>query len=296
MNDESSLARNAAAAAISSGSPKTAERNVHESSRRPLGVLREQFDEQRSVDRPRRQGVDPHSGSGELHAELTSHGEHPALGRRVRDLRGRGSHRRHEGRGVDDRSLGLVEHVGQDLLAAQEHRREVDRLDSVPSVDAGVEDRVVVRRRDASIVEGDIDAPVGVLRRREHRGDIVGVGHVGADEEAVDCRSRRLTGDGIEIADHDSGSLVGESACRGQPDTACPAGDHGDASFEPTALALTHGVLFSRRVTTHRVLRSVRVQPSVLMKTFLVSVKASSASGPSSRPSPERLKPPKGVE
>ena len=35
---------------------------------------------------------------------------------------------------------------------------------------------------------------------------------------------------------------------------------------------------------------------SVLMKTFLVSVKAVRASGPSSRPSPDCLKPPKGVQ
>src|SRR5580692_5619809 len=32
------------------------------------------------------------------------------------------------------------------------------------------------------------------------------------------------------------------------------------------------------------------------MKTFLTSVKASSASGPSSRPSPDRLNPPNGVQ
>src|SRR5215467_6891342 len=32
------------------------------------------------------------------------------------------------------------------------------------------------------------------------------------------------------------------------------------------------------------------------MKTFLVSVKANGASGPSSRPSPELLKPPNGVQ
>ena len=36
--------------------------------------------------------------------------------------------------------------------------------------------------------------------------------------------------------------------------------------------------------------------PSLLMKTFLSSVKGSSASGPSSRPMPDCLKPPKGVE
>jgi hypothetical protein len=35
---------------------------------------------------------------------------------------------------------------------------------------------------------------------------------------------------------------------------------------------------------------------SVLMNTFLTSVNASSASGPSSRPMPLALKPPKGVE
>src|SRR5215475_8459309 len=37
-------------------------------------------------------------------------------------------------------------------------------------------------------------------------------------------------------------------------------------------------------------------QLSVAMKTFLTSVNASSASGPSSRPSPDCLKPPNGVQ
>ena len=51
-----------------------------------------------------------------------------------------------------------------------------------------------------------------------------------------------------------------------------------------------------RQMTSDMQFLQVRANQSVAMKTFLVSVKASGASGPSSRPSPERLKPPKGVQ
>ena len=43
MNDESSLARNATAAAISLGLGEATHRDVHEPAGRPLGVLREQL-------------------------------------------------------------------------------------------------------------------------------------------------------------------------------------------------------------------------------------------------------------
>src|SRR6185437_2153599 len=60
----------------------------------------------------------------------------------------------------------------------------------------------------------------------------------------------------------------------GQPDAAASAGDDG------------HPVLQALHCPSY----------SVAMNTFLVSVNASSASGPSSRPSPDCLNPPNGVQ
>ena len=68
---------------------------------------------------------------------------------------------------------------------------------------------------------------------------------------------------------------------RGGADPAGPARDDGDPVLEAAARVAPS--------STSRFSRSA-------MKTFLVSVNAASASGPSSRPSPERLKPPNGVE
>ena len=48
--------------------------------------------------------------------------------------------------------------------------------------------------------------------------------------------------------------------------------------------------------TTRSVYLSTMGQPSVEMNTFLTSVNAWSASGPSSRPRPDFLKPPNGVQ
>ena len=47
------------------------------------------------------------------------------------------------------------QHVLDRVLAAQVDASEVDVLHPLPGFQAGVEDRVVVRRRDAGIVEGD---------------------------------------------------------------------------------------------------------------------------------------------
>ena len=105
---------------------------------------------------------------------------------------------RHEGRGVDDGAPALAPHVGDGGLAAQVDGGEVDLLDALPGLQAGGEDGVVVGRRDARVVEGDVDAAVGVVRRLEQRLDLLGVGDVDLYEDAADllggglaARSRR---------------------------------------------------------------------------------------------------------
>ena len=81
---------------------------------------------------------------------------------------------------------------------------------------------------------------------------------------------------------HDHVRALGGEAARGrQPDAAAGAGHDGHPSLE----------------SVHRgAPRSVGGQGVVDRNTFLVSVNAASASGPSSRPSPDCLNPPNGVE
>ena len=90
-----------------------------------------------------------------------------------------------------------------------------------------------------------------------------------------------LPGLAVEVDDGDLGPLGGQPAGGGQPDAAPGPGDDGD----PVQQAL-HGSVMPRLLS----------HSSVAMKTFLVSVNASRASGPSSRPSPDCLKPPNGVQ
>ena len=81
------------------------------------------------------------------------------------------------------------------------------------------------------------------------------------------------------------GALVGEPDGARASDAARRTGDDGYFAFEPS------GMVISDRMVDGR-----GDQEPVAMKTFFSSVNASRASGPSSRPMPERLKPPKGVQ
>ena len=96
MNDASSLARNATAAAISSGS---ANRPIGTcTSRRAArsGSLAKSSMQQRRGDRAGAERVDPDALAGELHAQLAGHRQHAALAGGVGDLRGGRAHQRHE--------------------------------------------------------------------------------------------------------------------------------------------------------------------------------------------------------
>jgi hypothetical protein len=85
---KSSLARKVTAAATSSGSAKYPS-HVHEPSGGPLGILAEQLAQQRRVNRAGAPRVESDAVAGDLCAELARHRQHPALGRRIGDLRGR---------------------------------------------------------------------------------------------------------------------------------------------------------------------------------------------------------------
>jgi hypothetical protein len=71
------------------------------------------------------------------------------------------------------------------VLAAQEDRREVDVLHPAPGLERRVEDRGVIGRRDAGVVEQHVDVAIGVARPRVRRPDLLGVGDVGLHEQVT---------------------------------------------------------------------------------------------------------------
>ena len=171
----------------------------------------------------------------ELHAQLARQGEHAALGRGVGDLRGGRAHPGHERGGVDDRAAPLAPHVGQGGLAAEVDRGEVDVLDAFPCLQTRGEDGVVVGGRDARVVEGDVDGAVGVVRRREERVDLAGVGDVDAYEGASHLLRRGQARGLVDVAADDVGPFGRQPAGGGQADAAAGAGDDGGAAGETAA-------------------------------------------------------------
>ncbi len=131
--------------------------------------------------------------------------------------------------------LLLLEHVGQRRLAAQVDAGQVDLLHPAPGVEVGVEDRVVLGRGDAGVVERDVDRAVGVLRGPEQRVDLVLVGDVDvhvrrAAELGRDLGAARV----VEVADDDLGALLDEPPHRRQPDAGASAGDDRDLAVQPS--------------------------------------------------------------
>ena len=95
-------------------------------------------------------------------------------------------------------------------LAAQIDAGEVHVLHSPPGVELGLEDRVVVGRRDPGVVEADVERAETLDGGRVHGGHARGLGDIGVDVEPVDFLrdgATLLVGD---IGHHDVGSLSSE--------------------------------------------------------------------------------------
>src|SRR6202034_2970799 len=106
------------------------------------------------------------------------------------------------------------------MLAAQVDRGEVDLLDPAPGVDAGGQDRAVLRGGDARVVERDVDAPVPLRHRLVEPLHVVLVGHVGGDERAAGLLGDGLAGRLVDVDRYHDGPLIGEPACAGPGDAA----------------------------------------------------------------------------
>ena len=144
-------------------------------------------------------------------------------------------------------------------------------------VEVGVEDRVVVGRADPGVVERDVDAAVALLRRREQPRrrrpcSATSQVHVGA----ADLPATRAP-----LASSRSAMTTVAPSCANRRTVASPMPEQPPVTTATLPSSLPAMVQPSRRAYAS----------SVLMKTFLTSVNASSASGPSSRPMPGSLEP-----
>ena len=176
-----------------------AHRDVHEPAGGALGVLREQLLSSGVFTGPGQSALTRTPWRANCTPSSRVIASTPPLLGGVGDLRGRRAHRRDERRRVDDRALALREHVRQHGLAAEVDRGQVDLLDPAPGVEPGVEDRVVVRRRDPGVVERDVDPAVRLVRLRVDPLVVLRAGDVRRDEQPAELVGQRLPGLGVEV-------------------------------------------------------------------------------------------------
>ena len=167
--------------------PEASHRDVDEPTLFLLLVGQERH-QQWCLDRARTQGVAPDPLAGVLDGDLPRHGEHGALGGRVRGLRGRGAHPGDERRHVHDRTSAGREHRRDAVLASEGHALHVDVQRRVPDRRFEGMDGAILGHHHAGVVVEDVEPAETLDRGRHHR---LGVGlarHVGVDIEGLAAR------------------------------------------------------------------------------------------------------------
>src|SRR3954454_7521337 len=122
------------------------------------------------------------------------------------------------------------------VLAAEEDRLQVDVLHALPGIEPGLQDGVVVGRRDPGVVEEHVDAPELVLRALVHPADVVLVRHV--------SRQRKIPRSALlKIGTDDLRALFLEHSDRFGTDAAGRAGYDADlalqaSTHQPSSVAM----------------------------------------------------------
>src|SRR4051812_46255586 len=125
--------------------------------------------------------------------------------------------------------------MGDPVLAAEIDTACVHGLHSVPGVRFGLEDRGVVRGRDAGVVVEDVDAAVALRRCCVHGLDARRVCDVHLDGDGVTCVGGGLRGCFfVDVGCADLCPFCGEEQCGFAAHAAAGAGDHGDLAVEPS--------------------------------------------------------------
>ncbi|MCY1301425.1 hypothetical protein D9M70_510360 [compost metagenome] len=148
-----------------------------------------------------------------------------AVGRQL----GRATQAGHRG-DVQDDPAALREHLTDLVLHAEEHALGVDREAEVQLVFAGV-DEGPHRRKDAGVVDADIEAPEGVDRRIDQRLDLGLAGHVArlgdhAGTGLAQLRSHPRQALRIAVAEGEPGPHAGQTPGQQLAEAAGRAGDH----------------------------------------------------------------------
>ena len=120
------------------------------------------------------------------------------------------------------------------VLAAEVHTLRVHVLHALPRVGLGVEYRIIVRGRDASVVVEDVDAAVARRRFLVHAPHALGVRDVDLHCECVArVRCGLLGRVAVDVGDADLRTLLGEEVRGVGSHAAAGAGDDADLAREP---------------------------------------------------------------
>ena len=242
-NDDSSLARNSTALAISSGRAC-----------RSSGIIPSKIRGRLVLARPCRADLDrvleavvDGPGMDAVHADALRRAllrrrphetDERVLGRGVAEDPG-GGRQAHDAR-VDDDRAGPVAHGRHRVLADEEGALDVDGHHLVEDVLRVLRDRRVAAE-DAGVREGDVQ-PAEALHRELHRaGDGGRVGDV-ADRPGRDVRAQvghdALHAVGVDVGHHDLRALGGEGPGGGAADAPAATGDERDLPLQAWHLRL----------------------------------------------------------
>jgi len=144
---------------------------------------------------------------------------------------------------VNNLSVAALQHLGQDVTAAQEHAPQVDRQDAVPLGDLELVELDLTD--DPGVVDQDVDAPELCVRCGDQVLHLLGVRDVRADKQGPSARildgRQDRSGRGLvqQVGDDD----VGAGPREGDRDLATdPPGTSGDQRDLVGQLLVGHGL------------------------------------------------------
>ena len=192
----------------------------------------------------RADGVDANSEGGRLDRDSPGELDDPTLGGAVH--RATPPHQARHRSGVeDDAAVTLLLEAQHRVLASEEHPAEVDRDQAVEVFERVVlESHAESRRRDADVVEQDVEPTVLVDRRRDHRLDLLLIRYVGPDGDGGATRRFNLAHSlfgvvEVDVGHDHPGAFLGEPQCRHPANPGAGAGDDGALAVQYAGHRLT---------------------------------------------------------
>lgn len=161
------------------------------------------------------------------HCEFPRQRQHRALARRIRKLRRRASHQRHNTRRVDHAPLLLtmLAEAQHRVLAAEPHALHVNSLGKIPDLLGGVDSVGVVSVHDTRVVENDVETAPGVYMLNHgldvgFLGDICdfGLDLLGVWDDGLELFEGLVESGTGDVGEEDVGAFAGEEDAGFQAD------------------------------------------------------------------------------